>query len=135
LNNLSPLDVRNPNRGGANVGTIHVQVQYSGVNPGTVLTIVPTTGSSNTGPDLGATGGARTVTAQGTAGTVSFSVNQNENGASRFGKKGTATNKGHGKQGATSSAGQSNGANLYFFQTWADGKLIGTFTCGIEDRD
>jgi hypothetical protein len=136
LHNLSPLDIRNPNRGGMNVGTIHVQVEYSGVNPGTVLTIVPTSGSSNFGPDLGATGGTRTVTAQGTAGTVAFSVSQNESGATRANRlRGTASNKGHGRQGGTSSAGQSNGANLYFFQTWADGKLIGTFTCGVEDRE
>ena len=142
MNNLSPLDIRNPNRGGMNVGTIHVQVQYSGVNPGTILTIVPTTGSTVTGPDLGATGGARSVTAQDTAGTVAFSVNQTEGGATQYQSRGKGvggevrkSTKGSSKNGPTSSAGQSNGAGLYFFQTWADGKLIGQFTCGVEDAD
>lgn len=142
MNNLSPLDIRNPNRGGMNVGTIHVQVEYSGVNPGTILTIVPAPGSTVTGPDLGATGASRNVTAQGTAGTVAFSVNQNENGATRYQSRGKGVGgelhkqrKGSSKNGGTSSAGQSNGAGLYYFQTWADGKVIGTFTCGVEDRE
>jgi hypothetical protein len=135
LNSLSPLDIRNPNRGGVNVGTIHAQVVYSGVQPGTVLTIITAPGSSNKGIDLTTAPAVRTTTAQGTSGSVAFSMNQNESGASRFGKKGTATNKGHGKQGATSSAGQSNAAGLYFFQTWADGKLIGTFSCSVDDRE
>jgi hypothetical protein len=142
MNNLSPLDIRNPNRGGMNVGTIHTQVEYSGVQPGTVLTIITGSGSSNTGMDLGATGAVRTVTAQGPAGSVAFNVSQNESGATRYQSRGRGIGgrlhtgkKGSSKNGGTSSAGQSNGANLYFFQTWADGKLIGTFTCGVEDRE
>jgi hypothetical protein len=141
LDNLSPLDIRNPNRGGMNVGTIHTQVAYSGVQPGTQLMIITSSGSANTGMDLGATGAVRTVTAQDTSGTVSFSVNQNESGATRYQSRGRgiggllhSTKKGSSKNGGTSSAGQSNGANLYFFQTWADGKVIGTFTCGVADR-
>jgi len=141
LDQLSPLDVRNPNRGGMNVGTIHTQVQYSGVQPGTQLMIITSSGSSNGGIDLGATGAVRTVTAQDTAGTVSFSVNQNENGATQYQSRGRGvggalrkSSKGSSKNGSTSSAGQSNGANLYYFQTWADGKVIGTFTCGVDDR-
>lgn len=133
---LSPIDIRNPNRGAMNVGTIHVQVEYSGVAPGTVLTIIPTSGSFVTGPDLGATGGARTVTAQESTGTVSFSVGQNENGAEMGTKnKGIRTNKAKaGRNSTQPSAGQSNGATLYFFQTWASDRLIGTFTCGVDDR-
>ena len=142
LDNLSPLDVRNPNRGGMNVGTIHTQVEYSGVQPGTQLMVVTTSGSRVTGPDLGATGAVRTVTAQGPSGSIAFSVSQNENGATRYQSRGKGVGgelhkqrKGSSKNGGTSSAGQSNGANLYFFQTWADGKLIGQFTCGVEDRE
>jgi hypothetical protein len=142
MNNLSPLDVRNPNRGGMNVGTIHTQVEYSGVQPGTQLTILTMSGSNVTGPDLGSTGAARTVTAQGSSGTIAFSATQNENGATRYQSRGRGVGgrlhtgkKGSSKNGGTSSAGQSNGANLYFFQTWADGKLIGQFTCGVEDRE
>jgi hypothetical protein len=134
IDNLSPLDIRNPNRGGMNVGTIHTQVEYSGVQPGTRLTIISSVASTVTGMDLGATGAVRNVTAQGTSGTVSFSVSQNENGAERQNRlRGLASNKGHGKQGGTSSAGQSNGANNYMFQVWADGNVIGTFTCGVSD--
>jgi len=139
-NMLSPDDIRNPSRGAMNIGTIHVQVEYSGVGPGTILTIVPTSGSSNSGPDLGATGASRNVTAQDTAGTVAFSVSQNEGGATQYQSKGRGvggevkkSGKGSSKNAATQSAGQSNGEALYFFQTWADGKLIGTFTCGVED--
>jgi hypothetical protein len=141
MNNLSPLDMRNPNRGGMNVGTIHVQVEYSGVQPGTQLTILSTTGSLNRGPDLGTTGAARNVTAQGSSGTVAFSANQNESGATRFAPRGDGvgglvrSNKGHSRQGGTSSAGQSNAAGLYFFQTWMGDRLIGQFTCGVEDRE
>jgi hypothetical protein len=142
FDNLSPLDIRNPNRGGMNVGTIHTQVSYSGVQPGTQLMIITSSGSANKGIDLGATGAVRTVTAQDTSGTVSFSVSQNESGATRLQSRGRGVGgrlhtgkKGSSKNGGTSSAGQSNGANLYFFQTWADGKVIGTFTCGVEDRE
>jgi hypothetical protein len=142
LNNLSPLDTRNPNRGAMNVGTIHTQVEYSGVQPGTQLMIITTSGSNVTGPDLGATGAVRTVTAQGASGAIAFSSSQNENGATRYQSRGKGVGgalhkqrKGSSKNGGTSSAGQSNGANLYFFQTWADGKLIGQFTCGVEDRE
>jgi hypothetical protein len=138
---LSPLDIRNPNRGGMNVGTIHTQVQYSGVQPGTQLMIITSSGSSNSGMDLGATGAVRTVTAQDSSGTVAFSVNQNESGATQYQSRGKGvggevkkSNKGSSKNASTSSAGQSNGEALYFFQTWADGKVIGTFTCGVEDR-
>ncbi len=84
LNNLSPLDIRNPNRGGMNVGTIHTQVEYSGVQPGTVLTILTTSGSNVTGPDLGATGAIRTLTAQSSSGTLAFSSTQTESGATRY---------------------------------------------------
>ena len=142
LNNLSPLDIRNPRPGGMNVGTIHTQVEYNGVQPGTQLTIMTMSGSSVTGPDLGATGATRTVTTQGPSGSIAFSVSQNENGATRYQSRGKGVGgevhkgrKGSSKNGGTSSAGQSNGANLYFFQTWADGKLIGQFTCGVEDRE
>lgn len=138
---LSPLDIRNPNRGGMNVGTIHTQVQYSGVTPGTQLMIITSSGSANTGMDLGATGAVRTLTAQDTSGTVSFSVNQNENGATQYQSRGRGvggalrkSSKGSSKNGSTSSAGQSNGAALYFFQTWANGVPIGTFTCAVDDR-
>jgi hypothetical protein len=142
LHNLSPLDIRNPHYGAMNVGTIHAQVEYSGVQPGTVLKIVPTTGSPNGGPDLGATGTVRTVTAQGPSGAFAFSSTQNENGATRYQSRGKGvggevrkSKKGSSKNGGTSSAGQSNGAGLYYFQTWANGNLIGTFTCGVEDRE
>jgi hypothetical protein len=118
------------------VGTIHVQVEYSGVAPRTQLTIIPTSGSFVTGPDLGTTGGVRTVTAQEPTGTVAFSVTQSENGAEMGTKnRGIRSNKSKaGKNSTQPSAGQSNGANLYFFQTWASDRIIGTFTCGVDDR-
>jgi len=142
MNNLSPLDMRNPNRGGMNVGTIHTQVEYSGVQPGTVLTVITSSGSLNRGIDLGATGAVRTVTAQSSSGSVAFSASQTESGATRLQSRGNgvggmlhSTKKGSSKNGGTSSAGQSSGANLYFFQTWMGDKLIGEFTCGVEDRE
>lgn len=140
IDSLSPIDIRNPNRGAMNLGRWHYQVQYSNVSPGTVLTVVIAPGSPNRGIDLANTPASTRVTAQSTAGSIAGSAAQNENGATRFAARGKgiggnlASNKGHGKQGGTSSAGQSNSAGLYFFQVWAGGQPIGQFTCAIEDR-
>jgi hypothetical protein len=123
-----------------NLGRWHYQVQYSNVSPGTALAVVIAPGSPNEGIDLTNAPATARATAQGTSGTIAGTAAQNENGATRFAGKGKgiggllASNKGHGKQGGTSSAGQSNAAGLYFFQIWAGGQMIGQFKCGIEDR-
>lgn len=136
LNSLSPIDIRNPNRGAANLGRWHYQIQYSNVSPGTVLNIVIAQGFAKSGIDLANAPATQRVVTQGTSGAIAGSANQGENGTPAGNGRGSRlpSNKGHGKQGNTPSAGQGNGNGLYFFQVWAGDQKIGEFSCAIADR-
>lgn len=139
LNSLSPIDIRNPNRGlGAptTVGRVHFQAEYSGVAPGTAMTIVRYTGQMQDGIDWEGNANTLSFTAESASGTFAGSSAVGaDTGATRLNRnRGIVSSKGRsGRNGGTSNSSQA-GAGLYIFQVWAGNSHIGGWTCAIDSQ-
>ena len=98
LNSLSPIDVRNPNRGfGApsTINRVHFQVEYSGVGAGAQVAVVRYQGSLSRGIDIDGGASAATFTSENGAGTYAGSVSVGAETGQTRDRKSTRLNSSH----------------------------------------
>jgi hypothetical protein len=140
LDSLSPLDTRNPNRGlgsPSTIGTVHFQVQYSGVAPGSRLSVLRYGSLDNGVVDLSDAPTSANFTAESSGGTfaASFAIaghtGQTTGVRSNSKSRGAFSNRGHGKQGSAPGSGTA-GTGIYTFQVWSGADHIGTFRCAVS---
>ncbi len=130
LNSVGPMW---PEQAGVDADRVHWQLQYSGVGVGVRLQVLRYPGSMM-GADLGSAPSETAVTAAGPSGAfaASFAIG-GETGATRFGKKGTTSNKSRsGKNGGTTSSGTA-GSGMYVFQVWDGNNMIGSWNCAVAN--